>query len=60
MKADQLKFKGDTLYIDNIPSFMIKGNGVKEPLNPRGWMAYRSNQQMIDDWLEYRFRSREH
>jgi len=58
MTAEQLRLDGKTVYIDNVPAFVIAENGNKDPMTDVGWNTYRGNQVLIDDWLEFQFRAK--
>jgi len=49
-----IDIKSNVVYLDNVPAFMILGNGKKEPVTPNGWNFYRNHTIEVDNWLETR------
>jgi hypothetical protein len=46
------ELKNKTVYLEDIPAFVIWESGRKEPVNPLGWQHYRGHTVEVDNWLE--------
>ena len=46
------ELKGKTVYLEDVPAFLICEGGKKDPVTSTGWQYYREHTVEVDDWLE--------